>query len=161
MCSLWISLQPYSYSNFGGIMIPQMPVNYAQNAYAYQVRMHTHPHTPISQQHPVQGLPGTAHMLLHVRWRVQPGLEPPVPTYPALHTPPSLWKRLVWVFSVAPCLTADPSPQHAVHSTSLDSGPEDTACQSGDLHLVGLWVDISVITVSFETMQVTCQVRTW
>ncbi|XP_044191238.1 deleted in azoospermia-like isoform X3 [Thunnus albacares] len=28
--------QPYSYSNFGGVMIPQMPVNYAQNAYAYQ-----------------------------------------------------------------------------------------------------------------------------
>ncbi|XP_041663986.1 deleted in azoospermia-like isoform X1 [Cheilinus undulatus] len=28
--------QPYSYSNFGGVMIPQMPVNYPQNAYAYQ-----------------------------------------------------------------------------------------------------------------------------
>uniref|UniRef100_A0A8C3AHQ4 Deleted in azoospermia-like n=1 Tax=Cyclopterus lumpus TaxID=8103 RepID=A0A8C3AHQ4_CYCLU len=28
--------QPYSYSNFGGVMIPQMPMNYAQNAYAYQ-----------------------------------------------------------------------------------------------------------------------------
>ncbi|XP_067467377.1 deleted in azoospermia-like isoform X2 [Thunnus thynnus] len=28
--------QPYSYSNFGGVMIPQMPVNYTQNAYAYQ-----------------------------------------------------------------------------------------------------------------------------
>uniref|UniRef100_A0A3B4WSI7 Deleted in azoospermia-like n=1 Tax=Seriola lalandi dorsalis TaxID=1841481 RepID=A0A3B4WSI7_SERLL len=28
--------QPYSYSNFGGVMIPQMPMNYAQNVYAYQ-----------------------------------------------------------------------------------------------------------------------------
>uniref|UniRef100_A0A3B5ACW5 Deleted in azoospermia like n=1 Tax=Stegastes partitus TaxID=144197 RepID=A0A3B5ACW5_9TELE len=28
--------QPYSYANFGGVMIPQMPMNYAQNAYAYQ-----------------------------------------------------------------------------------------------------------------------------
>ncbi|XP_060916322.1 deleted in azoospermia-like [Labrus mixtus] len=28
--------QPYSYSNLGGVMIPQMPMNYAQNAYAYQ-----------------------------------------------------------------------------------------------------------------------------
>ncbi|KAK2830218.1 hypothetical protein Q5P01_018149 [Channa striata] len=28
--------QPYSYSNFGAVMIPQMPVNYTQNAYAYQ-----------------------------------------------------------------------------------------------------------------------------
>uniref|UniRef100_A0AAQ4PPJ2 Deleted in azoospermia-like n=3 Tax=Gasterosteus aculeatus aculeatus TaxID=481459 RepID=A0AAQ4PPJ2_GASAC len=27
---------PYSYSNFGGVMIPHMPLNYAQNAYAYQ-----------------------------------------------------------------------------------------------------------------------------
>nr|XP_020469864.1 deleted in azoospermia-like isoform X2 [Monopterus albus] len=28
--------QPYSYSNFGGFVIPQVPVNYAQNSYAYQ-----------------------------------------------------------------------------------------------------------------------------
>ncbi|XP_068431697.1 deleted in azoospermia-like isoform X2 [Clinocottus analis] len=28
--------QPYSYSNYGGVIIPQMPMNYAQNAYAYQ-----------------------------------------------------------------------------------------------------------------------------
>ncbi|XP_072226212.1 deleted in azoospermia-like [Leuresthes tenuis] len=28
--------QPYSYNNFGGVMIPQMPINYAQNAYTYQ-----------------------------------------------------------------------------------------------------------------------------
>lgn len=28
--------QMYSYSNFGGVVMPQMPVNYAQNAYAYQ-----------------------------------------------------------------------------------------------------------------------------
>ncbi|XP_010748203.1 deleted in azoospermia-like isoform X2 [Larimichthys crocea] len=28
--------QMYSYSNFGGVMMPQMPVNYAQNAYPYQ-----------------------------------------------------------------------------------------------------------------------------
>ncbi|XP_068566692.1 deleted in azoospermia-like isoform X3 [Cebidichthys violaceus] len=28
--------QPYTYPNFGGVMIPQMPMNYAQNAYAYQ-----------------------------------------------------------------------------------------------------------------------------
>ncbi|XP_059206812.1 deleted in azoospermia-like isoform X2 [Centropristis striata] len=28
--------QPYSYSNFGGVMVPQMPMNYAQNPYTYQ-----------------------------------------------------------------------------------------------------------------------------
>ncbi|XP_034535511.1 deleted in azoospermia-like isoform X2 [Notolabrus celidotus] len=30
--------QPYSYSNsnYGGVMVPQMPMTYAQNAYAYQ-----------------------------------------------------------------------------------------------------------------------------
>ncbi|XP_036948009.1 deleted in azoospermia-like isoform X2 [Acanthopagrus latus] len=28
--------QPYSYSNMGGVMIPQMPMNYPQNPYAYQ-----------------------------------------------------------------------------------------------------------------------------
>lgn len=28
--------QPYPYSNFGGSIFPQMPMNYAQNAYAYQ-----------------------------------------------------------------------------------------------------------------------------
>ncbi|XP_047461355.1 deleted in azoospermia-like [Mugil cephalus] len=28
--------QPYSYNNFGGVMIPQMPMNYTQNAYGYQ-----------------------------------------------------------------------------------------------------------------------------
>ncbi|XP_011607376.1 deleted in azoospermia-like isoform X2 [Takifugu rubripes] len=27
---------PYSYSSFGGVVIPQMPVSYAQNAYGYQ-----------------------------------------------------------------------------------------------------------------------------
>ncbi|XP_041868332.1 deleted in azoospermia-like [Melanotaenia boesemani] len=27
--------QPYSYTNFGGVMIPPMPMNYAQNAYQY------------------------------------------------------------------------------------------------------------------------------
>ncbi|XP_004547929.1 deleted in azoospermia-like isoform X4 [Maylandia zebra] len=59
--------QPYSYANFGGVMIPQMPVNYAQNAYAYQL-------TPL--------------------------------------------------------------PSYTVHPTSLDAGPEDTACQS---ELCGLW----------------------
>uniref|UniRef100_H3BZH8 Deleted in azoospermia-like n=1 Tax=Tetraodon nigroviridis TaxID=99883 RepID=H3BZH8_TETNG len=28
--------QPYSYPNFGGMVIPQMPVSYGQNAYTYQ-----------------------------------------------------------------------------------------------------------------------------
>ncbi|KAI9526882.1 hypothetical protein NQZ68_035155 [Dissostichus eleginoides] len=28
--------QLYSYPNYGGVMIPQMPINYAQNPYAYQ-----------------------------------------------------------------------------------------------------------------------------
>uniref|UniRef100_A0A3Q1G2Z1 Deleted in azoospermia-like n=1 Tax=Acanthochromis polyacanthus TaxID=80966 RepID=A0A3Q1G2Z1_9TELE len=28
--------QPYSYTNFGGVVVPQMPMNYPQNAYAYQ-----------------------------------------------------------------------------------------------------------------------------
>ncbi|XP_039976914.1 deleted in azoospermia-like isoform X2 [Xiphias gladius] len=28
--------QSYSYSNFGGVVIPQMPMNYPQNVYAYQ-----------------------------------------------------------------------------------------------------------------------------
>uniref|UniRef100_A0A665WGR8 RRM domain-containing protein n=1 Tax=Echeneis naucrates TaxID=173247 RepID=A0A665WGR8_ECHNA len=28
--------QPYSYSNFGGVMVPQVPMNYGQNVYAYQ-----------------------------------------------------------------------------------------------------------------------------
>ncbi|XP_041811914.1 deleted in azoospermia-like [Chelmon rostratus] len=28
--------QPCSYSNFGGLIIPQVPMNYAQNSYAYQ-----------------------------------------------------------------------------------------------------------------------------
>ncbi|XP_031179074.1 deleted in azoospermia-like isoform X1 [Sander lucioperca] len=39
--------QPYSYSNFGGVMIPQMPMNYAQNAYAYQ---YTPPHWMADQR---------------------------------------------------------------------------------------------------------------
>ncbi|CAJ1083859.1 deleted in azoospermia-like [Xyrichtys novacula] len=28
--------QPYSYSNYGGVMVPQVPMNYPQNGYAYQ-----------------------------------------------------------------------------------------------------------------------------
>ncbi|XP_074543055.1 deleted in azoospermia-like isoform X2 [Halichoeres trimaculatus] len=28
--------QPYSYSDYGGVMVPQMQMNYPQNAYAYQ-----------------------------------------------------------------------------------------------------------------------------
>uniref|UniRef100_A0A3Q3RWS5 Deleted in azoospermia-like n=1 Tax=Mastacembelus armatus TaxID=205130 RepID=A0A3Q3RWS5_9TELE len=36
--------QPYAYSNYGGVVIPQMPVNYAQNAYAYQVHAYTSTH---------------------------------------------------------------------------------------------------------------------
>ncbi|KAM9340279.1 deleted in azoospermia-like [Symphorus nematophorus] len=39
--------QPYSYSNFGGVMIPQMPMNYTQNAYAYQ---YTPPHWTADQR---------------------------------------------------------------------------------------------------------------
>ncbi|KAI3358467.1 hypothetical protein L3Q82_014894, partial [Scortum barcoo] len=39
--------QPYSYSNFGGVMIPQMPMNYPQNAYAYQ---YTPPHWTADQR---------------------------------------------------------------------------------------------------------------
>nr|XP_046272808.1 deleted in azoospermia-like isoform X1 [Scatophagus argus] len=39
--------QPYSYSNFGGVMIPQMPMNYAQNTYAYQ---YTPPHWMMDQR---------------------------------------------------------------------------------------------------------------
>ncbi|KAM3595621.1 uncharacterized protein V6R79_000243 [Siganus canaliculatus] len=34
--------QPYSYSNLGGVMIPQMPVSYMQNTYAYPVRALTY-----------------------------------------------------------------------------------------------------------------------
>lgn len=41
-CIIWLSLQPYSYSSFGGVMVPQMPMNYAQNPYAYQVHVHIH-----------------------------------------------------------------------------------------------------------------------
>uniref|UniRef100_A0A3B5L0V0 Deleted in azoospermia-like n=1 Tax=Xiphophorus couchianus TaxID=32473 RepID=A0A3B5L0V0_9TELE len=29
--------QPYSYSSFSGVMVPQMPMSYAQNPYPYQV----------------------------------------------------------------------------------------------------------------------------
>ncbi|XP_038580492.1 deleted in azoospermia-like isoform X1 [Micropterus salmoides] len=39
--------QPYSYSNFGGVMIPQMPMNYSQNPYAYQ---YTPPHWMADQR---------------------------------------------------------------------------------------------------------------
>ncbi|KAM7373013.1 hypothetical protein PAMP_007899 [Pampus punctatissimus] len=39
--------QPYSYSNFGGVMIPHMPVNYAQDAYTYQ---YTPPHWTADQR---------------------------------------------------------------------------------------------------------------
>lgn len=157
MYSLWVSLQPYSYSNFGGVMIPQMPVNYAQNAYAYQVRTHTHtqPLTPISQQHPVQGLPGTAHMLLHMRWRVQPGLDPPVPAqHCTAHIPLAVEVGLGFFYCSVWWLT--PLPRHAVHSTSLDGGPEDTACQSGDSAFSGNMNNISVITARFEAMEDTC-----
>ncbi|XP_010794205.1 deleted in azoospermia-like isoform X2 [Notothenia coriiceps] len=28
--------QPYSYPNYGGVVYPQMPMNYAQNPYTYQ-----------------------------------------------------------------------------------------------------------------------------
>ncbi|XP_045913695.1 deleted in azoospermia-like isoform X3 [Micropterus dolomieu] len=38
---------PYSYSNFGGVMIPQMPMNYSQNPYAYQ---YTPPHWMADQR---------------------------------------------------------------------------------------------------------------
>ncbi|XP_029918775.1 deleted in azoospermia-like isoform X2 [Myripristis murdjan] len=38
--------QPYSYSSFAGVMIPQMPMNYAQNTYAYQ---YTPPHWTVDQ----------------------------------------------------------------------------------------------------------------
>lgn len=126
------SLQPYSYSNFGGVMIPQMPMNYAQNVYAYQV--HAHTHTPISQKHPVVGLQGSAHMLLHMKWRPQPGWGPSVPGYPhTLHPPhPSLCYKWAWIWLLPSAWPLTPLPPHAVCSTSLDSRPEDTGCQSGD-----------------------------
>uniref|UniRef100_A0A3Q3XDX6 RRM domain-containing protein n=1 Tax=Mola mola TaxID=94237 RepID=A0A3Q3XDX6_MOLML len=69
--------QPYPYSNIGGVMIPQIPMNYAQNTYAYQVHVHTHTHTHMhthTHPHPHQ-LEKTiicrvssyaAHMLLHL-----------------------------------------------------------------------------------------------
>lgn len=38
---IWLSLQTYPFSNFGGVMMPQVPVNYAQNVYAYQVQVCT------------------------------------------------------------------------------------------------------------------------
>ncbi|XP_033981026.1 deleted in azoospermia-like [Trematomus bernacchii] len=41
--------QPYSYPNFGGVMIPQMPMNYAQNPYAYQ---YAPPHWMMDQRTP-------------------------------------------------------------------------------------------------------------
>ncbi|XP_028285224.1 deleted in azoospermia-like [Parambassis ranga] len=44
--------QPYSYTSFGGVMIPQMPVNYTHNPYTYQ----THPSplwTPDQRTRPV------------------------------------------------------------------------------------------------------------
>uniref|UniRef100_H2LJC0 Deleted in azoospermia-like n=1 Tax=Oryzias latipes TaxID=8090 RepID=H2LJC0_ORYLA len=43
--------QPYSYSNFGGIVIPQMPVSYPQNAYTYQYS--TPAWTPDQRTHPL------------------------------------------------------------------------------------------------------------
>ncbi|TKS88575.1 Deleted in azoospermia-like [Collichthys lucidus] len=95
-------VEMYSYSNFGGVMMPQMPVNYAQNAYAYQV----HAHTPDINQL-CDGMQG----------------------FPTLH-----------------CCTRAPAYEMKVHSTSMDGGPEDTACQS---ELCGLWspdyVDCAVV----------------
>uniref|UniRef100_UPI003AAB00C3 deleted in azoospermia-like n=1 Tax=Centroberyx gerrardi TaxID=166262 RepID=UPI003AAB00C3 len=41
--------QPYSYSSFAGVMIPQMPMNYAQNANAYAYQ-YTPPHWTTDQR---------------------------------------------------------------------------------------------------------------
>lgn len=94
-------------------------------------------HKPISQQHPMQGLRGTAHMLLHMRWRIQPGLDPPVSAFLTLNTHSYLLKRRVWVCPLPSVWPLTPLPPHTVHSTSLDGGPEDAACESGDSTFTG------------------------
>ncbi|XP_063754678.1 deleted in azoospermia-like [Eleginops maclovinus] len=41
--------QPYSYSNYGGIIVPQRPMNYTQNPYTYQTQ-HTSPGWMLDQR---------------------------------------------------------------------------------------------------------------
>lgn len=85
-------------------------------------------HIPISQQHPMQGL---ACKQTHV------------PTNEIKGSGQIQRRRESQLGgvsgSVAHCMTADTSPApHTVYSTSLDGGPEDTACQSGDSAFSGI-----------------------
>lgn len=109
MCCYWLWLQPYSYANFGGVMIPQMPVNYAQNAYAYQV--HAHKHTPPhkgSRSHctyaPACEMRGSIWLKVHLALLTP---QSNIPSRPPIVASLGL--------SVALCLTADASP--LIHST--------------------------------------------
>ncbi|XP_016896348.1 deleted in azoospermia-like isoform X1 [Cynoglossus semilaevis] len=45
--------QTYPFSNFGGVMMPQVPVNYAQNVYAYQVQYTPTQWTADGTSHPL------------------------------------------------------------------------------------------------------------
>lgn len=118
----WLCLQPYSYNSFGGVMIPQMPMNYTQNAYGYQV--HAHKHTPTHhQQYPTQGLPGTGtYSPTHMRWRALPALGPPATAFPTLHTP-HLFCRSKSGFFCCPLLDSwplSPNTQHIPPAWTVD-----------------------------------------
>lgn len=106
MCCYWLWLQPYSYANFGGVMIPQMPVNYAQNAYAYQVHAHTPTQRVLQPLHICSCTWDEGFNLVKVHLDL---LTPQsnIPSRPPIVASLGL--------SVVLCLTADASP--LIHST--------------------------------------------
>lgn len=128
MYCFWLFLQPYSYSNFGGYVIPQVPVNFAQNAYAYQVPMHIYTHTQTS-------LLTASHAGSSRHCTYTPTYEKKDSTSLCL---PHIQLALLCLvegsldLSFVLCFDCSPLFPLTVHSNSLDGRPEDTACQSGD-----------------------------
>uniref|UniRef100_A0A672FVT0 Deleted in azoospermia-like n=1 Tax=Salarias fasciatus TaxID=181472 RepID=A0A672FVT0_SALFA len=121
--------QPYFYNNFGGVMMPQMPMNYTQNPYTYQVRIHldtlnhsTHGLSRHTHTHAPTCIQDVGFSLVYVHLSLL--LPQTIPQPPTSAVEASLGLFYAALFNSLPI-----SPPHTVCSTSMDGGPEDTACR--------------------------------
>ena len=130
---------------------------------------YVHTRTPISQQHPVAGLWSSAHMLLHMRWRVRAWLTSMFPcllhtrthahTHTHTHTSPVVASLGL---SIALCLTAYPSSPHTQYTPPHWMADQRTRpVNQVTLHLVGIGAAASIIKfqsdrhlLSFEQLMI-------
>lgn len=128
-------MQSYHCSNFGGVMIPQMPMNYVQNLSGQQVNAHT-PTRQLVKSILCWVSKGPAQMLLHMKWQAQSGSGSSVPAG-TLHRHASIRSEPGFARCWPPLNCWPLFSPHAVPSTSVGTATEATDCYSGDFVFTG------------------------